>query len=160
MNELARQLNDALEGTSAAALLSARGRRMYFPRGIVAQSAEAGEHAHRLNATAGIAAGGGQPLFLPSIRTHIPQLDPEQIFSYAPTAGHPQLRQTWLAEMVEKNPALKGRQTTLPVVVSGLTHGLSVLADLFVEPGDAVIIPDLFWGNYRLIFQDKMDARI
>ena len=46
------------------------------------------------------------------------------------------------------------------IVVSGLTHGLTVLADLFVEPGDTVIVPDLFWGNYGLIFADRMEAGI
>jgi aspartate/methionine/tyrosine aminotransferase len=66
----------------------------------------------------------------------------------------------WLREMKEKNPAMKDRKTTLPAVVSGLTHGLAVLADLFVEPGDTVVLPDLYWGNYRLIFEDKLEARI
>jgi aspartate/methionine/tyrosine aminotransferase len=160
MNKIAGQLNDTLEDTIAGGLFSARGRRMYFPRGIVAQSAEAKKHAHRLNATTGIATQGGQPLFLSPIRAHIPQLEPAQIFSYAPTAGLPELRSMWLREMVEKNPSLKGRKTTLPAVVSGLTHGLTALADLFVEPGDMVILPDLFWGNYRLIFADRMEARI
>jgi len=160
MNEIARQLNADLEDTVAGALLSARGRRMYFPRGIVAQSAEAKKDAHRLNATAGIATQGGQPLFLTPIKDHIPQLEPAEIFSYAPTAGIPELREMWLREMVEKNPSMRGRKTTLPAVVSGLTHGLTVLADLFVEPGDTLILPDLFWGNYRLIFADRMEAQI
>jgi aspartate/methionine/tyrosine aminotransferase len=160
MNEIARQLNAALDGTIAGALLSARGRRMYFPRGIVAQSAEANKDAHRLNATAGIATQGGQPLFLSPIKSHIPKLQPGEIFSYSPTAGVPELREMWLREMVKKNPSLEGRKTTLPAVVSGLTHGLTVLADLFVEPGDTVILPDLFWGNYKLILQDRMEARV
>ncbi|UCF96741.1 MAG: aminotransferase class I/II-fold pyridoxal phosphate-dependent enzyme [Spirochaetaceae bacterium] len=160
MNELARQLNTALENTITGALLSARGRRIYFPRGIVAQSAEAKEQAHKLNATAGIAVQGGQPLHLSPIRAHIPDLSPEEIFSYAPTAGHPRLRELWRREMLEKNPSLKGKRISLPIVVSGLTHGLSVLADLFVEPGDMVILPDLYWGNYRLIFEDRMEALI
>ena len=160
MDEIARQLNATLEHTVAGALLSARGGRLYFPRGIVAQSAEANKDAHRLNATAGIATQGGQPLFLSPIKAHIPQLEPAQIFSYAPTAGIPELRANWLREMMEKNPSMKGRKTTLPAVVSGLTHGLTVLADLFVEPGDTLILPDLFWGNYRLIFADRMEAKI
>jgi aspartate/methionine/tyrosine aminotransferase len=160
MNELAGQLNSVLQDTIAGALLSARGRRMYFPRGIVAQSAEASRHAHRLNATAGIAASGGQPLFLSPIRAHIPKLTPDQIFSYAPTGGDPRLRELWLDEMREKNPSLRGKKTSLPVVVSGLTHGLAVLADLFVDPGDVVVLPDLYWGNYRLIFEDRMEARL
>jgi len=160
MNESARQLNISLEGTIVGKLLSATGRRMYFPRGIVAQSGEAKKHAHRLNATAGIATQGGQPLFLTPIRENIPHLPPEEIFSYATTAGHPPLRELWLREMVDKNPSLKDKKTSLPIVVSGLTHGLSLLADLFVEAGDTVILPDLFWGNYRLIFEDRMGAHL
>ena len=38
MNELAQELNDALAGTTAGSLLSDMGRRLYFPRGIIAQS--------------------------------------------------------------------------------------------------------------------------
>ncbi|MGV2794895.1 aminotransferase class I/II-fold pyridoxal phosphate-dependent enzyme, partial [Clostridium perfringens] len=33
-----------------------------------------------------------------------------------------------------------------------LTHGLSIVADLFVDEGDAVIIPDKNWENYELTF--------
>jgi aspartate/methionine/tyrosine aminotransferase len=158
MNEIARQLNNVLERTVAGSLLSSRGKRMYFPRGIVSQSAEAKKQAHSLNATAGIAASGGQPLHLSPIRDYIPKLSPEEIFSYAPTAGHPQLRKMWLQEMVGKNPSLRGKMTSLPVVVGGLTHGLTILADLFVDPGDTVVVPDLYWGNYSLIFIDRMEA--
>jgi aspartate/methionine/tyrosine aminotransferase len=160
MNELARQLNATLEATIVGKLLSAAGRRMYFPRGIVAQSGEAKQYAHRLNATAGIATQGGQPLFLAPIKENIPNLPPEEIFSYAATAGDPRLRELWLREMIEKNPSLKDKKTSLPIVVSGLTHGLSLLADLFVDAGDTVILPDLFWGNYRLIFEDRMGAHL
>jgi len=160
MNELARQLNTTLEVTIVGKLLSATGRRMYFPRGIVAQSGEAKQYAHRLNATAGIATQGGKPLFLTPIKENIPNLPPEEIFSYATTAGDPRLRELWLREMIEKNPSLKDKKTSLPIVVSGLTHGLSLLADLFVDTGDTVILPDLFWGNYRLMFEDRMGAHL
>jgi aspartate/methionine/tyrosine aminotransferase len=160
MNELARELNTTLEATIVGKLLSAAGRRMYFPRGIVVQSGEAKQYAHRLNATAGIATQGGQPLFLAPIRENIPNLPPEEIFSYATTTGDPRLRELWLREMIEKNPSLKDKKTSLPIVVSGLTHGLSLLADLFIGAGDTVIVPDLFWGNYRLIFEDRMGAHL
>ena len=41
VNELAQELNDALAGTTAGSLLSDMGRRLYFPKGIIAQSGEA-----------------------------------------------------------------------------------------------------------------------
>ena len=45
MNALAEELNEALAGTAAERLLSDMGKRMYFPKGIVSQSAEADERA-------------------------------------------------------------------------------------------------------------------
>ncbi|MBN1834241.1 MAG: aminotransferase class I/II-fold pyridoxal phosphate-dependent enzyme [Spirochaetales bacterium] len=160
MDELARQLNESLAGTVVERLLSGFGKRFYFPKGIVAQSAEAKKHAHRLNATIGMATEAGQPMCLPGIRELVPALEPEEIFSYAPTAGNPALRELWKREMVEKNPALAGRLFSLPVVVAGLTHGISLLADLFTDPGDVVVVPDMFWGNYRLVFEGRIQARL
>ncbi len=160
MNELAVELNRALEGTVVDALLSDFGHRIYFPRGIVAQSAEAGKQAHRLNATIGIATLAGQAMHLSAIRDRFQGLTPNEIFAYAPTAGAPALREAWKAEMLAKNPSLAGKRLSLPAVVAGLTHGISVTAELFAAPGDTVLMPDLCWDNYRLIFEDRLQARI
>jgi aspartate/methionine/tyrosine aminotransferase len=160
MNELAEGLNRTLAGTAAGRLLSDLGRRLYFPKGIVAQSAEAARHARRLNATAGMARRGGEALHLGAIRELLPGLDPEEIVAYAPTAGLAELRELWRAELARKNPALAGRQVSLPSVVSGLTHGVSLAADLFADPGQVVLIPEPYWGNYRLIFEERRQARL
>ncbi len=160
MNPLAEELNRDLESGLIAELLSDFGRRFYFPKGIVSQSGEAKEKAHRLNATIGMATEGGQPLHLPMIMECIRGLEPKEIFSYAPTAGVPELRKLWKEEILRKNPTLKGKKTSLPLVVSGLTHGISIMADLFADPGDRVIVPDMFWGNYRLIFEERREARV
>ncbi len=160
MNELAVELNRALQGTVVEALLSDYGRRIYFPKGIVAQSAEAGKQAHRLNATIGIATREGQAMHLPAIRDRFQGFSPNEIFAYAPTAGSPALREAWKAEMLAKNPSLAGKLFSLPAVVAGLTHGISVTAELFTGPGDTILMPDLCWDNYRLIFEDRLQARI
>ncbi len=160
MNTLAAELNKTLEETVIFRLLSDFGKRFYFPKGIVSQSAEAKKHASRFNATVGMATLGGKPMHINSLKVLIPDLPPEQIFSYAPTPGNPQLRQLWLDDMIRKNPSLAGQNTSLPLVVSGLTHGISVLADLFAGPGDCVLVPDMFWGNYRLIFEERNRASI
>jgi aspartate/methionine/tyrosine aminotransferase len=160
MNELAVQLNQALEGSVVAGLLSDFGRRIYFPKGIVAQSAEAGKQAHRLNATIGIATRGGQAMHLAAIRDRIQGFTPNEIFAYAPTAGSPALREAWKREMLAKNPALAGKTISLPAVVAGLTHGIAVTAELFAGEGDAVLMPDMCWDNYRLIFEDRLQARV
>ena len=39
-----------------------------------------------------------------------------------------------------------------PIVTSALTHGLSIVADLFMNPGDVLITPEQYWGNYNTVF--------
>ncbi len=159
MNPLAAELNAVLAGTVADALLSDLGRRMFFPKGIVAQSAEAKKHATRANATIGIATRGGKPVFLQAIRSLVPGLDPDEIFPYAPTQGVEKLRELWKKEIVRKNPDIGTAAFSLPLVVPGLTCGISTLADLFVDKGDTLVLPDLHWDNYPLIFETRREAR-
>jgi aspartate/methionine/tyrosine aminotransferase len=159
MNPIAEQLNQTLSDTRIPDLLSDFGRRLYFPRGVVAQTAEAARAAHRFNATVGMATDGTEPLYLDSIRSLMPDLSPEEIFTYAPTGGLPELRRRWREEIAAKNPRLDGA-TSLPMVTSGLTHGITVTTDLFVDRGDLVLVPDLFWGNYRLIVEERRQARL
>ena len=160
MNVIAKELNDTLRGSAAAELLSDMGREMFFPKGIVAQSGEAKQKAYTYNATVGMATHKGGPVFLPSIHKEFNGLDSDAIFPYAPTAGDPKLRQIWKEEMIRKNPKLKNVPLSLPVVTAGLTHGVSIIADLFLDCGDTIIIPDMFWGNYRLIFEVRREAEI
>jgi aspartate/methionine/tyrosine aminotransferase len=159
MNALAEELNTSLEGTVAYRLLADMGRRMYFPKGILSQSAEAGQRAHRFNATIGMACReGGEPLILSSIREGLPSLSPTEAVAYAPTDGIKALRNRWREEIVAKNPGLRGKSFSVPVVVPGLTAAISYLADLFIEPGDTVVVPDLHWPNYRLIVEERKMA--
>ncbi|MCK5156261.1 MAG: aminotransferase class I/II-fold pyridoxal phosphate-dependent enzyme [Spirochaetales bacterium] len=160
MNAIAKELNEILKGTAAAELLSGMGREMFFPKGIVAQSAEAKQKAHTYNATVGMATQQGDPLYLPSIHKKFNGLNCGDIFPYAPTPGDPKLRQLWKKEMIRKNPALTGTDISLPLVTAGLTHGVSIIADLFLDSGDTIIVPDMFWGNYRLIFEVRRQAEI
>ena len=160
MNPLAHELNAILEGTVAGAFLSALGKRLFFPKGIVAQSAEAKKHATRANATIGIATRSGTPVYLPAIRTLVPGLAPDEIFPYAPTQGVEKLREQWKKEICRKNPDIGSAPFSLPLVVPGLTCGISTLADLFVDAGDVLVLPDLHWDNYPLIFETRREARI
>ncbi len=82
---LAEKLNEELEAAAPEVLhmLSAFGRRAYFPKGILAQTAEARQKADRFNATIGIATEGDGPMYLESIREHLVGLDPEDVFTYA-----------------------------------------------------------------------------
>ena len=49
-------------------MLSDYGKKVYFPKGIISQTAEAKEKATRFNATIGIAKDKNGPLFLDSIQ--------------------------------------------------------------------------------------------
>ena len=135
MHPLAEDLNRTLEGTAAGDLLSGLGRRLYFPKGIVAQSAEAKKLAKRINATVGLATRAGKPMFLDSIRGQIDKIEPDEAFPYAPTQGVEALRELWKKELLRKNPDLAGKAFSMPLVVPGLTAGISTLADLFAGPG-------------------------
>ena len=159
MNKLAEELNKSLEKTVAYDLLSDFGRRIYVPKGIVVQGAEAKAKAKRFNATIGVSTENGQPMYFPSMKKWFAdELTPSQIFSYAPMGGLPALRSAWKEDMLYKNPSLKDKLLSLPVVCGGLTNCLSVVTSLFINEGDSVIIPDKYWENYDLIFTEQGKA--
>ncbi len=160
MNNLAKKLNEELEGSCVSDLLSDFGRRFYFPKGIAAQSAEAGKLAELHNATIGMAFEDTEPMMLGSLRSLLPYLTPKEAVAYAPNAGDPELRELWRSEIIKKNPDIGDTRFGIPTVVPGLTNGIAQIADLFVDPGDPIVIPDMFWGNYRLIFEVRKEARI
>ncbi|AEC01438.1 aminotransferase class I/II-fold pyridoxal phosphate-dependent enzyme [Parasphaerochaeta coccoides] len=161
MNPLARTLNETLEGTSAYVLLSSYGRHMFTPKGIIAQSAEAKQKAHAINATIGIATAEGLPMFLPAIRSRFsPDVSLGDVFPYAPTMGLPELRKLWKEDLINKNPSLQGKSFSLPLVVSGLTHAISSIGSLFIDEGDTVLMPDYYWDNYSMVLEEQRRANI
>lgn len=161
MNKLAEDLNRTLENTSAAALLSDYGKRLYVPKGIIVQSAEAKQKAKKYNATIGIATEGGKPMYIKPIRDAFSaELTDSEIFPYAPMGGVAALRAAWLEQMKLKNPLLAAKETSLPVVTSGLTSSISIVASLFLDKGDDVVMPDLYWENYNLILTEQRQAKI
>jgi len=160
MNSLATELNSQLEGTVAYRMLSDLGKRLYFPKGIIAQSGEAKKFAHKANATIGMAYDGGRPLILSTIAEGMPTLSAVEAVTYAPTAGVETARQAWKDGMLKKNPSLDGSKISLPVVVPGLTAGISYVADLFLDEGDDILVSDPCWDNYSLIFADRRGAHV
>jgi aspartate/methionine/tyrosine aminotransferase len=91
-------------------------------------------------------------MFLPSIMKYFEQLGPGDALTYAPALGRPDLRQAWKKHLIEKNPSLKAGSFSTPIVTGGVTHALSLIGDLFVDRGDMVLLPDMFWENYELQF--------
>ena len=156
MNKLAKQLNETLG--SAAEFLSDEGKRMFFPYGgILGQGAEA--KACAINATIGMAfEEDGSPLVMECFSKNS-NLD-KKAFLYAGSFGLLPLREAWRELELKKNPSLKGKKFSLPVVTNALTHGLRITAELFADKGDEVVVPDLFWDNYALIFGDACGAKV
>ncbi|KIH77346.1 Aspartate/methionine/tyrosine aminotransferase [Geoalkalibacter ferrihydriticus] len=162
MNPLAAELNEMLVQHNSNVLesLSDLGKNLFFPKGILTQSAEAKEKAHKFNATIGIATEKGGPMYLPCIHEKLSAFEPKDIYPYAPPAGRLDLRNLWRDKMLAENPSLQGKHISLPIVTNALTHGLSIVADLFMDPGDHLILPDMLWGNYNLTFATRRGAII
>ena len=99
-------------------------------------------------------------MYLPSSHGFVPEIAPNSAYGYAPALGQMELRYKWKTKLAAENPSLVDKVFSTPIVTCGMTHGFSLIGDLFVERGDALILPDKIWGNYRLVFQTKHEAEI
>ncbi len=149
--ELHTLLQDGHPG--ALRLLSPLGRRAAMPLGIPQQSEQA--KGVLRNATIGqITDGNGKPLALPSLEKHFRGFADTSSLLYAPQAGLQPLREAWLRRLAL--PA--GTPASVPVVTTGITHGLSLCADLFTGPDVPVILAAPYWDNYEMIFTMRTGA--
>ncbi|MBL0716482.1 MAG: aminotransferase class I/II-fold pyridoxal phosphate-dependent enzyme [Desulfosarcina sp.] len=162
MNPIAKELNQIIQNDNPVfiEMLSKVGKELFFPKGILTQSAEAKKKAHKLNATIGIATEEGKTMHFNSIMHNIKGLRPRESLTYAPSFGILKLREEWQRSQFKKNPSLAGKVISLPVVTCGITHAISVFADLWVDPGDVIIFPDMMWGNYNLVLSTRKGAKI
>ena len=80
MNPLAAELNEIIknENNHVYEMLSEVGKNLFFPKGILTQSAEAKEKAYRFNATIGMATERGRTMYLPSVMSLLNGLEPEE----------------------------------------------------------------------------------
>lgn len=155
---LAKELNDILEGTTPGQMLSDVGKRLYFPKGIIAQSGEAKQLGKTANGTIGMTVINGTPAVLPSVQKIVPGLSARELVAYAPTAGNPDLRARWKENLIKKNPLLKDKSISLPVLVPGLTAGISYVSDLFLDETKPLVAADPSWDNYVLIASARRNA--
>lgn len=154
-------LNEVIQRENPAvfAMLSEKGKNIYFPKGgILAQGAQAkGKH---INATIGEAiADNGKSMYFAEFDNYL-KVEVENIYPYAPSFGRPDLRAAWKKLLYIKNPSLGEQIVSLPIVTNGLTHAISMAAFMFVDENDTVLMPDLFWENYELLFCQSNNARI
>ena len=159
-NPLAEALNRDLQAGAPQifSMLSERGKAIYFPfKGILGQTAEAKNV--KINATIGTAfENDGSPLTLECMEAMVNI--PSDSFLYAPSFGLPKLREEWGRLLSIKNPGLKGKTFSQPVVTAALTHALSIAGYMFLDAGDEVIMPDLYWDNYELVFEGAYGAKL
>ena len=159
-NPLAEAMNRDLRAGAPQIfdMLSERGKAIYFPyKGILGQTAEA--KCVSINATIGTAfENDGSPLTLECMESLVNV--PSEAFLYAPSFGLPKLCEEWGKLLKIKNPGLAAKTFSSPVVTAALTHGLSVAGYMFIDPGDEVIIPDLYWDNYQLVFCETYGAEL
>ena len=151
-------LNRVLQSAHPAAwrCMTPLGRRLFFPDGVSSQSAEA--RGTRLNATIGqLTDDHGQPLPLPAMSGALSDLTDAEVFLYPPQGGRRDLRLLWQQRLQDRFP---GVSLSLPLVTAGLTNGLAIAADLFVDEDTDVLIPLPCWGNYRHIFRTYRRGRL
>jgi len=161
VDQQAITLNDVIQNSHPAVfeLLSDRGKNIFFPKlGILAQSAQA--KGKEINATIGEAVeDNGHPMHLTELGQMV-NLPDSAVFPYAPSFGKPDLRNSWKGFIYKKNPSLGVTPISLPIATNGITHGISISSYLFVNEGDSVIVPDLYWENYSLIFENNYLGKI
>lgn len=160
MNPLAQNLNEQLKQSNPEifSMLSDLGQNMFYPKGILSQSAEA--KSTKYNATIGMATNDNGKMYANALNQMFNELSPDEIFPYAPPQGIEELRDLWQEKMLKDNPDLTKEVMTRPIVTNALTHGLSLVADLFINSGDTILLPEHNWGNYKLIFNTRHNANI
>ena len=161
LNPQAEELNRIIKTHSPTVyeLLSKKGKAIYFPKkGILAQGQAAKDK--EINATIGTACeDNGTPMVLNSVARHI-DLPTKDIFPYAPSEGLKPLRDKWKQLMMGKNPSLGTKEFSLPVVTCGVTHALSMVGYMFADETDEIIMADLYWENYDLVFTSAYGAEL
>jgi aspartate/methionine/tyrosine aminotransferase len=161
MDVQAQSLNQTIENINPGVvqMLSTRGKNIFFPKlGVLSQAAQA--RGKNINATIGEAReDDGSSMHLEEFEDLI-NLPIQNIFPYAPSYGKPDIRDQWKEFIQKKNPSLKNVTISRPIATNGLTHGLSMAGYMFIDEGDTVILSDLYWENYDLLFDNGYGARL
>jgi aspartate/methionine/tyrosine aminotransferase len=161
-------MNQSTEVTSTSLdnWYSQDGKGFFFPKGIIYWTGRAKKEA-KLNGTVGSALveshllypGEGDDLqlaHLPDLLGEYTNLSATQAFAYAPVLGVPAFRNNWkkwlLYKAGELSEELSGHITD-PIVVPGITGAISLVSRLLLNPGDTVVLPDKYWGNYNATFK-------
>ena len=142
-------------------MLSALGRRLYFPKGILSQGAEAKAKAkpherHHRHRHRGAARRCACPRWCGTSSISTPaRPSTTRRRPGGPACASAGARSCWPRTRRCAASASVSRSST-----QAITHGLALAGELFVDPGDSLLLPDKFWENYRLLYEVKLGARI
>ena len=154
MNPISKELNDLIKSSNPYIfeMLSSFGKEIYFPKGILKQTAEAKQKAGPLfNATIGMATEHGETFFLPSIMKSIKDIKHQDVINYSSSYGILSLREVWQKEIYKKTPSLASKKISLPIVTNGMSHGINIFSNIFIDSGDTILLSDKTWGNYKFM---------
>lgn len=97
-----------------------------------------------------------------ALRKGLSPADVAAVAAPSPVGGLAEVRDLWRAHQRRGVP--ESLPSGRPFAVSGLSHGLALMADLYGrdEAGDGVpvVVPEPYWGNYRQAFAVRRGARI
>lgn len=136
------------------------GENIILPQDVLIQSKETSVVPNAVNATIGIATDNKKALSLPSINEVIKELSTTDYLPYSPTPGLLKIREVWKEKIFKENSIINPEYLSLPMVTTGITQGIDIVANLFSEKDDALLLPNLFWQNYAQIFTIKLGNNI
>jgi len=131
--------------------LSNKGKRISFPEKCILNQAEQ-QQTMKINASMGISAIDGQVCYLPSI-TQFFNAEPHEVVKFSPLCGFHELRNLYKERIIKQNNLFQ-YHISLPIITNGITHALALARDLFFDPGECLIVHDMYWENYDLMFQE------
>ena len=136
------------------------GENIILPQDVLIQSKETSIVPNAVNATIGIATDNKKALSLPTINEVIKELSTAEYLPYSPTPGLLKIRELWKEKIFKENSVINPEYLSLPMVTTGITQGIDIVANLFSEKDDALLLPNLFWQNYAQIFTIKLGNNI
>lgn len=136
------------------------GENIILPQDVLIQSKETSVVPNAVNATIGIATDNKKALSLPTINEVIKELSTTDYLPYSPTPGLLKIREVWKEKIFKENSIINPEYLSLPMVTTGITQGIDIVANLFSEKDDALLLPNLFWQNYAQIFTIKLGNNI
>ena len=136
------------------------GENIILPQDVLIQSKETSVVPNAVNATIGIATDNKKALSLPTINEVIKELSTTDYLPYSPTPGLLKIRELWKEKIFKENSVINPEYLSLPMVTTGITQGIDIVANLFSEKDDALLLPNLFWQNYAQIFTIKLGNNI